>query len=68
MLYYVKTGLIDTSLHATSHRQAAVKALSKSREECGVCVVVSDREIEEDNAHRNVYFLTESILEMRLVS
>lgn len=69
MLYYVKTGDIDTSLHAENHKQAAIKTLGTSRD-YGFCVIVSEEEIDV-NLSKHVYFLTDHLLEeksgMRLV-
>ena len=70
MLYYVKSGDIDTSLSAKSHLQAALMSL-KDRKDFGLCTIVSRREIiKEDGDDGHVYFLTDSILEkpnLRLV-
>lgn len=69
MLYYVKTGNIDTSLRAMSHFHAAKKAVANGGD-YGVCVVVSEKEIREDSED-NVYFLTENLFpgpEMRVVT
>ena len=70
MLYYVKSGDLDVSTNARSHKQAAVRALNLSERSLGVCVVVSKTAI-EDNHPDQVYFLTENILQevssMRLV-
>jgi hypothetical protein len=70
MLYYVRTGDLDCTAQATSHRHAAIKALKNCDKDLGVCLVVSEREINEDDISGNVYFLTQSILddcELRLV-
>lgn len=69
MIYYVKTGEVDTSIEATSHRHAAVKALKGRSKGLGVVVVVNDAE--EESMSDGVFFLTRNILEecsMRLVS
>lgn len=63
MLYYVKSGDLDVSLHAKSHREAAIKTLGSSKENLGICVIVSRKEIIEENASSQVYFLTNNILE-----
>jgi hypothetical protein len=75
MLYYVKSGNIDTSLYAKSPRQAAVKSISSFNDHnnLGICVIVSEKEILESEFEQQVYFLTSNILEecnknMRLVS
>lgn len=73
MLYYVKSGEIDTSLHANSPRLAAIKTLSNiDHDILGICVIVSEKEIFEDKLDQQVYFLTSNILaecnNMRLVS
>jgi len=71
MLYYVKTGDIDTSLQASSHKSAAIKTLeSFERVDCGVLVVVSKKKIVGSDKFQ-VYFLTDDIMpdktSMRLV-
>lgn len=63
MLYYVRSGDLDVSLHAKSHREAAIKTIGASKENLGICVIVSRKEIKETNASSQVYFLTNSILE-----
>lgn len=71
MLYYVKTGDVDTSVRASSHRHAAVKALRQCGKDLGMCVVVNEREISEENHDSSVFFLTQSILDdcsMKVVS
>lgn len=66
MLYYVRTGDISVSLEAISHFDAARKVASSDLE-CGLLMVVSDREIDGDN-EENVYFLTENLAgNMRMV-
>lgn len=70
MLYYVRTGDLDCTAHATSHRHAAIKAVRNCGKDLGVCLVVNEREIKEGDESGNVYFLTENILEdceLRLV-
>lgn len=70
MLYYVRSGDIDVSLRAVSPLHAARKAVGNG-DDCGVCVVVSEREINELNVCDNVYFLTENLItanQMRIVS
>ena len=68
MLYYVKTGDIEMSLVAKSHRQAAKKAVGDGSG-CGILVVVNEKEINDDNMEENIYFLTEDLVDhqMRLV-
>lgn len=69
MIYYVKTGDVDTCLSATSHFHAAQKAVGNGAD-CGICVIVSNKEINETNAESNVYFLTTNVTNrpsMRLV-
>lgn len=63
MLYFVQTGDISTSMTAASPRQAAIQAIRKSNESPGQCVIVSDREIVEDDPEGHFYFFTESIME-----
>lgn len=70
MLYYVKTGDVDTSLYAESHKQAALKTIINNNN-YGFCVVVSEEEIDQDFS-KHIYFSTERLLEecgprMRLV-
>lgn len=66
MLYYVRTGDIDVSLDALSHLDAAIK-VAKMESDCGLLMVVSDREIDESN-EENVFFLTENLTtKMRVV-
>lgn len=70
MLYHIQTGDLECTAHATSHRHAAIKALKNCDKDLGVCLVVNEREITEDDHSGNVYFLTQSILEdcqMRLI-
>ena len=71
MLYYVKTGDVDTSLQASSHKSAAIKTLeSFDRVDCGVLVVVSKKKIVGSDEFQ-VYFLTDDLMlarpTMRLV-
>lgn len=72
MRYYVKTGHVDTFLNAKSHKDAAIKTLETSKENFGICIIVSKKEINPENSSCEVYFLTEHILEecvfMRVVS
>ena len=70
MLYYVRTGDLDCSTHANSHRHAAMKSVRGSDRDLGVLMIVNEREISEDDHSGNVYFLTQSILDacsMRVV-
>lgn len=59
MLYYVRSGDLDESILARSHKQAAIMALAKNELELGVCVIVSKSEEIDKNAF---CFLTENIL------
>lgn len=59
MLYYVRSGDLDESTRARSHKQAAIKVLAKNELELGVCVIVSKSETIDENAF---CFLTENIL------
>jgi hypothetical protein len=71
MIYYVKTGEVDTFVRAPNHRQAAIKALKGSDKNLGMCVMVNEREISECDHEGSVFFLTQSILDdlsMRVVS
>jgi hypothetical protein len=71
MLYYVKSGEIDTSIRSKSHLQAAIDTLRNSDKELGICTIVSKTQIEGDLSD-NMYFLTDSILKecnlMKLVN
>jgi hypothetical protein len=70
MLYYVRTGDLDCSLHANNHLEAATKSVRSSDKKFGVIVIVNEREIDEEDHSGDMYFLTQSILEdcsMRLV-
>lgn len=70
MLYYIKTGELDCTAQADSHRQAAIRALTNCDKDLGVCLVVNEREIDDEDHSGNVYFLTQNILDdcsMRLV-
>lgn len=60
MLYYVRSGDLDESTRARSHKQAAIKVLTNNELELGVCVIVSKSETIDENAF---CFLTENILE-----
>lgn len=60
MLYYVKSGDLDESTRARSHKQAAIKVLSKNTHDLGVCVIVSESDVIDE---KSLYFLTENILE-----
>lgn len=69
MLYYVKTGDMETSLYASNHTDAATKSLKGFSGELGLCLVVSEKPIgEEPNQER--FFLTEKMVKpkFRIVS
>jgi hypothetical protein len=71
MLYYVQSGEVETSVRASSHRQAAVKALKSCGKDLGTCVMVNDREMSEEDYDGVVFFLTRNILDdcfMKIVS
>jgi len=68
MLYYIKTGDFEASIHATNHKQAAIKTLRNSDKDLGVCVIVNERQITDEDHSGNVYFLTQSILDECLPS
>lgn len=59
MLYYVRSGDLDESAHANSHKQAAIKAIKRSNQELGVCIIVSESEVIDGNSF---CFLTEDIM------
>ena len=63
MLYYVRTGDIDTSMVAKNPRQAAVESIRRSGMEPGACVIVSEKTIGEKESDECSYFLTESLME-----
>lgn len=63
MLYYIKTGDIDTSVVAENPRQAAVETIRSSGMEPGACVIVSEERISERDSDGHFYFLTDSIME-----
>ena len=70
MIYHVRTGDLDEYTHASDPRQAAIKTLRNSSKSLGVCVVVKEREIDEEDHSGNLYFLTQNILDecsMRVV-
>lgn len=72
MLYHVRTGDINIKTAADNHRQAAIQAIRYSEEVPGICVIVSEQEIlEEQSDDSHVYFVTDSIMEeclqMRIV-
>lgn len=71
MLYYVRSGDVDTSVRASSHRQAAVKALKSSDKDFGMCVMVNLTKMSEEIQDDSVFFLTQNILDdcsMKVVS
>lgn len=59
MLYYVRSGDVDESTRARSHKQAAIKVLAKNELELGICVIVSKSDEIDENAF---CFLTDNIL------
>jgi hypothetical protein len=59
MLYYVKSGDLDESTRASSHRQAAIKAVKKSNQELGACIIVSESKTIDGDSF---CFLTEDIV------
>lgn len=63
MLYYVRTGDIDTSMFAENPRQAAVESIRRSGMEPGACVIVSENVIGERGSDDCNYFLTDSLME-----
>jgi hypothetical protein len=72
MLYHVRTGDIKTKTTAKTPRQAAIQAIKYSEETPGMCVIVSEQEIiEEEHSDSHFFFITDSIMEeclcMRLV-
>lgn len=63
MLYYVRTGSVDTTQYANSHKQAAVKTL-KEFENFGMYVVVCVHHIDDDAQRGSqVFFHTDSLLD-----
>lgn len=71
MLYHVMTGDIYMKTDAATPRQAAIQAIRYSEETPGMCVIVSEQEIQEEVSDSHIYFVTDSIMEeclsMRLV-
>lgn len=71
MLYYITTGEIKSSAWAETPRQAAVDTLRRSSEGCGELTIVSEEETLDYESEKNIFFLTESIMEecvgMRIV-
>lgn len=63
MLYYVRTGEIDTSIVADTPRQAAVGSIRASRGIPGVCVLVSEESIDGCRSDSHMFFHTDSIME-----
>ena len=63
MIYYVKTGDLDCTTDASSHRQAAIQTIRNSSEDLGMLVIVNENRIDERKEAGNVYFLTQSILD-----
>lgn len=61
MIYYVKSGDIDSFAFAKNHRQAAIKIINSSKEEPDDFVIVNKKIITEENIDENVYFLTSSL-------
>ena len=73
MLYYVKTGVVSVRLEANSPKHAAIQTVSiNDFSDLGICTIVSENKISEDNSNEHTFFLTENILSectlMRLVS
>jgi hypothetical protein len=72
MLYYVKTGIVDSFICASGPKQAAIKILLMNEiEDLGMCTIVSKEEINEHNTDSHIFFLTENILSecnMKLVN
>ncbi len=63
MLYYVRTGSVDTTQYASSHKQAAVKTLKKF-ENFGMYVIVGVHDIDDDTQRGSqMFFHTDSLLE-----
>lgn len=60
MLYYVKSGDLDGTVRAISHKQAAIKAFRQSDDQLGACMIVSDSDVIDENSY---CFLTEAIRE-----
>lgn len=71
MIYYVKTGDLNSSVRATSHREAAVMALKGSDRGLGELVMVNGGDRSYEITEDSVFFLTDDILSdcsMKLVS
>lgn len=63
MMYHVRTGDLECTTNASSHKQAAMHAIRESNEDLGVLVVVNESRIDDQNEAGNVYFLTQNILD-----
>lgn len=63
MLYYVRTGDISISTKANSPKEAAIFAIKHSEETPGVCVIVSEDKIIEEQSDSYTYFFTDSIID-----
>jgi|688.fasta_scaffold298994_2 hypothetical protein len=63
MLYYVQTGSLSIALNATSHKQAAMRAIRKQNN-LGKFVIVGLEEIGQDNSSDSqMFFHTESLMD-----
>lgn len=72
MLFYVQTGRISSTQHASSHKEAAIKFIKKQKQ-FGKFTIVSLEKITEENSSSFMFFCTQTILEecdkgMKLVS
>lgn len=64
MLYYVKTGSVDITQQAESHKQAAIKTI-KEHQDFGkfVIVGVTTIDVEDESQHGSLmFFCTKSLL------
>lgn len=71
MQYYAKTGLIRLLVNAKNPKHAAIKIVNSKKYKLGVCIIISEKKINQKNIDSQMYFLTEDIIdqkfEMKLV-
>jgi hypothetical protein len=61
MLFYVKSGSINVTLLAHSHKQAAMRIVRKEKD-LGKLVIVGLEEINEDSSSSQMFFHTDSLI------
>ena len=62
MLYYIKSGNLNTSEYADCHKQAAMTALRSRQSEFGEFVIVGTDEITEDSDYGKMMAFSTSAL------